>query len=296
MPSLPARKTIDLLYSVLLCLGLFGMAFALTACRGVEHYRLRGKVVATDPSKSEVTIDHKAIPNFMPAMTMPYRVKDARTLQELQPGDSVAAQLVVPADGSGAWLEDIVITDERGRQPAAQQPEAIFLQPGEKVPDVPMVNQDGKPIVLSDFRGKAVLIAFIYTRCPLPDYCPRISGQLASLQRQLARTPQDYRKTHLISVTLDPAYDTPPVLRKYGLGYMDDASGFQHWDFAAATPGNLMKLAQAFGLDYLAQDRQIVHSLVTVLITPSGLLASRWDGNQWKVADVLKAIKSAAHT
>ena len=212
----------------------FGLSLALAlilllaalACSHRKTYPLQGEVRGKDLATNEVTVNHGDIPGFMPAMTMPYKVKNTAMLQELQPGDRIAAEVVVSQDGNDYWLENIRITDESGRG-KVQPAELHMLMPGEKVPDVPLVNQDGQTIHLKDFSGKAVLVTFIYTRCPVPTFCPRLSSQFARIHNELKTTPNDYSKTHLLTISFDPKYDTPAVLRKYGLAYLEgDASGF----------------------------------------------------------------------
>ena len=175
-----------------------------------KHYKLTGQVLAKNESAGQASIDNDNIPGFMPAMTMNYPVKDPQGLQQVQPGDRIAADIVVQNGGSVYWLEHVTITDRsaRGSVSAATKPHQLL--PGEKVPDVPLVNQDGETLHFADLKGKAVLLTFIYTRCPLPTFCPLISSEFAAIHNDLAQTPAIYRKTHLLSVSLDPNYDTRP--------------------------------------------------------------------------------------
>ncbi len=188
--------------------------------------------------------------------------------------------------------QHLVITDESGRSSAPAGTAPHELAAGDPVPDVPLINQDGKTLHLRQFKGQAVLLTFIYTRCPLPTFCPLISSEFAAIHKELKMNPEDMKRTHLISVSLDPAYDTAPVLRKYGLAYLqDDATGFKHWDFVSTTPKDLEKLAAAFGLQYFAQDNQIAHSMETVLLATNGTVAKSWPGNEWKTSEVLASVK-----
>ena len=259
----------------------------------MRHYELRGKVLAKNPALSQLTVDHEDIPGFMPAMTMDYQVKDAQGLRDVQPGDRITADVVVE-NNTRYWLEDLHITDKSARgSVTATTPGQMHA--GEDVPDVPFINQDGKTLHLADFKGKAVLLTFIYTRCPFPTMCPLISSKFAEVHAELAKNPAVYGKTHLISVSLDPNYDKPPVLRKYGLAYMKDgAAGFANWDFVATTPSDLSRLATAFNLVYFVQDNQISHSMNTILFARDGSVKQNWQGNDWTVSDVLAAIESAA--
>jgi len=270
------------------------LLLAALACSHRKTYPLQGEVRGKDLATNEVTVNHGDIPGFMPAMTMPYKVKNTAMLQELQPGDRIAAEVVVSQDGNDYWLENIRITDESGRG-KVQPAELHMLMPGEKVPDVPLVNQDGQTIHLKDFSGKAVLVTFIYTRCPVPTFCPRLSSQFARIHNELKTTPNDYSKTHLLTISFDPKYDTPAVLRKYGLAYLEgDASGFSQWDFASTKEADMRRLAQAFGLDYQEQDNQISHTMNIALIAPDGRLVKSWS-TEWTADELLKALRQAAH-
>src|SRR5581483_9184275 len=210
-----------------------------TACTHTKKYPLRGLVLEKNVSTSEITVKHEDIPGFMLAMTMPYKVKDAAVIAELQPGDVIAADVVTANNGNDYWLEDVRITDESARK--ITKPVAVHrLDVGAQVPGIPLTNQDGTSFRLGDFKGKALLVTFIYTRCPMPTFCPRLSGQFAKIHGDLSKTPDDLAKTHLVTISFDPKYDTPPVLRKYGLAYLDDNSaGFSHWDFASTNPSDL---------------------------------------------------------
>jgi protein SCO1/2 len=261
-----------------------------------KHYALRGLIVAKSDNTNLLSVDNDDIPGFMPAMTMPYPVKDPQGFAAVEPGDQITADVVVKSSDD-YWLERVTITDKSARGSAPAATTTHELLPGEPVPDVPLINQDGKTLHLSQFKGKAVLLTFIYTRCPLPTFCPLISSEFAAIQKEMAETPEDYKKTHLVSISLDPDYDTPPVLRKYGLAYLlDDASGFAHWDFVATTPADLQKLASAFGLQYVEQNNQISHSMDTILLSSDGKVAETWPGNEWKTSEVAAALKKAAET
>jgi protein SCO1/2 len=275
--------TVALLLSLM---GLFG------GCQiAGRRYRLRGTVLAKDVDAQTLTVDHEAIPGFMAAMAMPYPVRDPSGLNAVEPGDKIAADVVVMSNRS-YWLEHVVITDKSGRGSIPGATQANTLHAGDHVPDVALVNQDGKTLHISQFKGKAVLITFIYTRCPFPDYCPLMSSEFATIHRELAKNPAEYSRTHLLSVSLDPSYDKPPVLRKYGLGYLkDDAKGFAQWDFVSTTPGDLKKLAKAFGLAYFAKDNVISHNLDTILLGPNGTVVETWPGNDWKPPEILEAMR-----
>jgi protein SCO1/2 len=261
----------------------------------VDRFHLQGLVLATSAATDEITVRHGDIPGFMPAMTMAYKLKDPTELQKLKPGDEISADVLVHSDSDDYLLDSVVITSEarRGLLPAMLPPHQLMV--GEIVPDVPLMNQDGKTIHLSDYRGKALLITFIYTRCPLPTACPLITSHFAKVNNALASDPKAYAASHLISVSFDPAYEKPPVLRQYGLAYLgDNAAGFSHWEFTDTTAGDLKKLAEAFGLQYSEENNQITHTMATTLIGPDSKVAETWAGSDWNPDDVAGAVKSLA--
>ena len=272
---------------------LCALVFAIGCRASLQHYELRGKVLAKNGAISQLTVDHEDIPGFMPAMTMEYAVKDPQGMREVEPGDRITADVVVE-NKTEYWLEHLHVTDQSGRgSVTATKPGELHA--GEDVPDVPLVNQDGKTLHLADFKGKAVLLTFIYTRCPFPTMCPLISSKFAEVHEELARNPSVYAGTHLVSVSLDPNYDKPPVLRKYGLAYMKEgAAGFANWDFVSTSPADLSRLATAFNLVYFVQDNQISHSMTTILFARDGTVKQTWPGNEWKVADAVAAVEDAA--
>ena len=159
-----------------------------------------------------------------------------------------------------------------------------------------MRNQDGRPIHLGQFRGRALLVTFIYTRCPSPEFCPRVTRNFASLEKQLAAIPALYAKTHLLSVTFDPEHDTPDRLRAYGVTYIgsDAKSTFAHWDFAAPEPNVLTEMAKFFDLGMTGNaDSTITHTLSTTLISPDGKVARFDPGNDWTPEQVLADVKQS---
>jgi len=261
----------------------------------VDRYHLHGLVLATSAATGEITVQHGNIPGFMPAMTMAYKLKDPTEIQKLKPGDEISADILVHSDSDDYLLDSVTITSEarRGLLPAMLPPHQLMV--GETVPDLPLMNQDGRMIRLKDYRGKALLITFIYTRCPMPTACPLITSHFAKVNNVLARDPKAFNASHLISISLDPAYDKPPVLRRYGLAYLDDNAGaFSHWEFADTTPGDLKKLAEAFGLQYSEENNQITHTMATTLINPDSKVAQTWAGSDWKPEDVANAVKALA--
>jgi protein SCO1/2 len=263
-----------------------------SACRrhsgNEKRYELKGKVVAVEKDKQLVTIAHEDIKDYMPGMTMPFTLREEWAYEVLVPGDQVTAALVV--DGSRVWLEDVVITKESTDTLYPKSADDIAeAKPGDEVPDYGLVNQDGKAIRIHDYRGKALLLTFIYTRCPIPEYCTLMSNNFAEIDRELQKKPDLNEKTHLLSISIDPDYDTPQVLRSYGAAhtgrYSDET--FAHWEFASGTKDEVKGVAQYFGLRYFEGSDQIIHGLRTVIVAPDGKVYKVYRGNDWKPAEVL---------
>lgn len=239
-----------------------------------------------------MTISHEEIKGYMPAMTMEYPLRDEDALKVVDAGDEIQATLVVADDGT-YWLEDPVITKGLpGANNSSQTAGGAEPQTGAEVPDVKLVNQDGKQISTRQFRGRALLVTFVYTRCPSPDQCPLMSANFAQVNAALQSDPELKKKAHLLSVTLDPEYDKPEVLRSYGAAY---AGGkFDDWDFATGDPADVRRFAEFFGLTYMRDNGQLIHSLRTAVVTPGGKLYKIYRGNEWKPEDVLQDLKDAA--
>jgi protein SCO1/2 len=277
---------------------------------GGQRYELKGKVVGVDRAKGEVSVEHEEIKGYMAAMTMDFPLRDADALKVVEVGDRIQATLVVADEGY--WLESPSITKaprptQQGAAPglapggsAGQaRPEVEDItapagpsepKPGAESPDVKLVNQDGRPLGTRSMRGRALVVTFIYTRCPLPDYCPLMSANFAQLNAALLGDPELTKRAHLLSVTLDPEFDRPEVLKSYGATY---AGGrFDNWDFATGDAAEVRRLAEFFGLTYKAEDGQVIHSLRTGLLTPDGKLFKLYRGNEWKPDEILNDLKS----
>lgn len=265
-----------------------------SASPSFKIYKLRGKVISANPTTGEVTLAHDAIPGFMDAMTMPYKLKDPSILSELHPGDVLTADLFVSQGADADVFIDHIVIIAQGKPDYVP---AIFYhvpEPGDAVPDFKLRNQDGSEIHLGQFRGQTLLLTFIYTRCPLPNFCPLVTHNFAVINSQLAADPALYAKTHLLCVTFDPEHDTPARLRAYGAEYIgsDAKSAFAHWDFAAPSKPELLEMAKYFDVGYSpGPDDTITHTLSTTLIGPHGKVAQYYPGNDWTPQQVLSDVK-----
>jgi protein SCO1/2 len=267
------------------------------ATSNYKIYKLRGKVVSANPSSGEVTIAHEAIPGFMDAMTMPYKLKDPSIIGELHPGDVMTADLLVSQETDADVLLDHIVIVAQGKPD--YKPASVYHvpSPGDAVPDFKMRNQDGRAIHLGQFRGKALLITFIYTRCPLPNFCPLVTRNFAVIERQLAADPALLRKTQLLCVSFDPEHDSPARLRAYGAQYIgsDKPDAFAHWSFAVPNPKDLDAVAKYFDVGITTgSDGSITHTLSTTLVGRDGKVVQFYPGNEWTPDKVLAEVRQAA--
>ena len=237
----------------------------------------------------------------MEPMVMTYKMRPASVLTQLSPGDSIAAEIVVvdhdPRDenaDSDYWLENVKVTKHAPQQPATG-PKAFHMpSPGEEAPDFAFINQDGKHISLHQFRGKVLMVTFIYTRCPFPDFCPRMSSNFAEIYKKLS-SDETLADTQLLSVSFDPERDTPKVLRDYGfsVAHTHDAALFRRWQFAAPKAADLPKIADFFALTVKPEGGMITHNLSTAVIGPDGKVLNWYHGGDWQVSDLIKDAANA---
>lgn len=274
-------------------------AFVAASCRRTpeQRFEIRGKVISVDAGQKQVTLAHEKIEGFMDAMTMPFSVGDDWAIPVLAPGQTVEATLVVKGDRS--WIEGLKIsktTEGSGARSSTGSAPTI----GARVPDFTLVNQDAAPIRLSRFRGRPLLLTFIYTRCPLPDYCPRTSANFARIHRELQAGPRSDRVPRLLTISFDTEHDTPAVLREYAGRYMKPPR-FEEWQFATGSADEIKKIAGYFGLVYVSgvsgvsgvsESGQFNHSLVTALIAPDGKLERVYSGNRWTPDQLLSDLGS----
>ncbi len=259
-----------------------------------KTYQLRGKIVGTNPATGEVNVDAAAIPGYMDAMTMPYKLKNPGIIGELHPGDVITADVLVSQGADGTVLLDHIDVVAQGKPDYTPNVQYHVPEPGDLVPDFSLRNQDGRPIHFEQFRGKALLITFIYTRCPFPNFCPLVTHNFAVIDKSLQADPALYSKIHLLSISFDPEHDTPARLKAYGAQYLgsDSKSAFSHWDFATASKPELEKMALYFDVGITqGADDTITHTLSTTLIGPHGKVAQYYPGNDWTPEQVLGDMK-----
>lgn len=260
-----------------------------------QRYPIKGKVVEVDAANRRLTIAHEDIPGFMPAMTMPFVVleKDAALLQAVGPGDEVTATLVAP--DSRYWLEDLVVVKKGTPDPnATPGPRAHEPHPGDAMPDVALVDQDGRPLRLADYRGKAVALTFVFTRCPLPDFCPLMMTKFAAAQAMLSKEPGLAARTRLLTISFDTAHDTPDVLRAFGKPFQKTTPPFTQWSLATGKDEAIRALGGALELDYVEESRSFTHNLRTAVLDGEGKLRRLFRGNDWTPEELVAELKAAA--
>ena len=271
--------------ALLLCVGF------LASCQSApeKHYPIQAEVISTDSAHKLITVKHGDIPGLMPAMTMTYQVAEPRQIETLQPGDKITADLVVSE--SKGRLEKIELVSKGNGKTVPGTTQRI-PEKGEDVPDFALVNQDGKVLHFHDYRGKTLLVTFIYTRCPLPDFCPRMNENFRAIQMLLETAPDATNRATFLSISFDPQHDTPAVLKQYASLYKKSTPGEKpfDWQFAAPLEKDLPAVAQFFGLVYQPEQAQIIHSLSTTLIGRDGKVERWYSDNDWKPADVAQAI------
>lgn len=258
-------------------------------------YQLSGQILAVRPDTQEVLIRHGDIAGFMPGMTMPFKVREARLLEGRTPGDLVTATLEVTPDA--AWLSTLTAT---GRAPLPDDAPRAFpaatgvsvVGPGDRVPDARLRASDGTTVSLSASDGRATVVTFIYTRCPLPDFCPLMDRRFAEIRRRLPGEGGLAGRVRLVSVSFDPEYDTPARLAEHARALGADPAV---WQFVTlAEPSEVDHFAAAFGVNVIREaDGTITHNLRTVVIDPAGLVVATHDGNQWAADEVLEDLRRA---
>jgi protein SCO1/2 len=270
----------------------FLLVFVAACGRGPEpkQYELRGQVLGLKPESQEVLIKHEDITGFMPGMTMPFKVADEQLLAGIQPGDLVTATLVVAE--TDARLSAITKTGHTPLEapPASASSGFELLKDGETVPDQLLIDQDGKPRPMSAMRGHRLALTFTYTRCPMPNFCPLMDRNFQALQREIKKTPS-LADVRLVTVSFDPEFDTPPVLKAHAARVEADPL---IWSFVTGDRDEVERFAARFGVSLERAEGNpidITHNLRTAIIDTEGRVVNVHTGNDWTPADVLADLK-----
>jgi protein SCO1 len=276
--------------------------FASICLAGPQRYPMTGLVLEIDDPHQTVTVSHQQIPGYMEAMSMPFHVRPAKALAQLHPGEGIACTLVV--DKNSSWLEDIRVVefDSAERDPAlasrlkllgsvVDKNAAPALKPGETVPDFTLIDQTNTPVELSQFAGKVVAINFVYTRCPLPDYCFRLSNNFGRLRKRFEKSTD----LILLTVTFDPANDRPEVLERYSQIWKADPA---MWHFLTGPVADVQRLCGMFGVGVWQDEGLYTHSLQTAVVDRRGKLVANIEGNRYtpqQLGDLVQTILKRPH-
>lgn len=262
-----------------------------------RQYPLHGQVLSLDPAHELVTIKHDDIKGFMPAMTMPYNVKDLNVLEGVAPGDVVDATLVVFSNGAHLTAIRKVGTAPLEPPPAeAPTPKASsgfeLLKPGDPVPDTSFLDQNGRRRRFADFKGSTVVMTFIYTKCPLPTFCPLMDRHFVTIQKTL-KADSALAKVHLVTVSFDPLTDTPAVLKAHAKTLDADLS---RWTFLTGDRDEIDRFGARFGVSVSRAPndaRDITHNLRTAIIDADGKLEKVYTGNEWTPSQILEELRKS---
>lgn len=251
-------------------------------------YQARGLVLKVDPAGSEVTVSHDAIPGYMEAMVMPLSVRDPRDLAGLEAGDVISFRL--RPDARGTTIDRLAHLSAAGADAGLTMTPAVsaLVKIGEIVPDFTLTDQYGLPVSLLDLRGRVVVLTFIYSRCPLPDYCPRMVTNLVQVHRRYQDRMD--RDLTLLTVTFDPKYDSPEVLKTFAARYGANVPG---WHFLTGSPEATAAVCASFGIEYWLDEGLITHSLQTAIIDREGRLRARVEGRGFsgrQVSDLVATV------
>jgi protein SCO1/2 len=277
-----------------------------------KKYPLKGVITAVDPAGAGITVAHEPVEGVLGAATTSFTVRDdPKVVALLRPGDRIEARLVV--DGNERFLEEILtkgfvpspasgtpasvpasspgstgasmLARPPGERPDLPEPNK-GVAPGDAVPDFALVDQTGKTVRLSQFRGTPVAVTFAYTRCPVATACPMTMTKFAKIDAALAK--KNYGE--LLSITVDPANDTPAVLRDFASRIGADP---KRWKFLTGDPKAVARAAESFGVLYYPDHGQIVHGQAVAVVDPQGRLAAIYFGEMWDAETVLRDLEKA---
>lgn len=299
-----AHRYCQRLRPVLLTPFLFGVAFSScsrapepapppNAVSNEKVFEVRGVVRSIDSDGTGAMIEHEDIPGFMPSMTMPFTVKDPEELKRFSAGDGVVFRFFV--GDSDAWIGNLRPIDAATlklpeSEAKVEAPNVPRLKEGDPLPEFALVDEADRPLTRESLLGKTTVVTFIFTRCPIPNFCPLMSSNFLELQKKLEADPSLAGQVGLLSISFDPE-DTPERLAKYGTNIGADPA---LWHHASGTKEETRKLTHAFSVYVRAEDGgSFSHGLCTALVTPDGTVAKLWRGNDWSVDEVWQAVEAS---
>ena len=284
--------------SLLVC----GLILALAGCgkhsnnadASAQNYGVRGIVRGFSPDRQTIEIQHENIPDFMPSMTMPFLSRSVKATADLHVGDAIAFQMTVTR--TDFWIdkiqkirrEDVTLPESHAASPPPAEAAAARLHEGDDMPVFSLKDQTGKATSLESFRGRPLLLTFIFTRCAVPTFCPRMSNNFNEVERAIKSGAGSLNETRLLSITLDPGFDTPEVLKGYANHLQFDPAV---WTFATGENKEIDALTEAFSIYRKTEGGTLSHGLATALVGRNGQIIKIWRGNNWTPAEVIAEIK-----
>jgi len=275
-------------------LALLGCGRSTNSDEGADHYDTRGVVRGFSPDRSTIEIQHENIPGFMPSMTMPFVARDPKQIADLKTGDAISFRMAVTK--KDFWIENVkrIRREEVGVAESKQTSSVSTkrdarLKEGDEIPSFSLTNQNGERISLDTFHGHPFVLTFVFTRCPVPNFCPRMSNNFEELQAAIKAGSGTLATIRLLSMTLDPDYDTPKILSDYAAFHRADS---KIWTFATGDQKEIDSLTRAFSVYRQNEGGTISHGLATALINRDGRVERLWRGNAWTPAEVTQAIQA----
>jgi protein SCO1/2 len=269
------------------------------ASTNLQTFQVNGVVTKLLSDGKSIEIRHEEVPNFMPAMTMPFEVKNPKELAGLKVNDSVSFRLSVT--DSDSWIDQIKKTEAKSLTELPSTNGFRFvhdvepLQVGDPLPEYHFTNQLGQTVSTSQFKGQAIALTFIFTRCPLPNFCPRMSSNFEHVQAKLAGSaaiPSSITNWHLLTISFDPEFDTPAVLKSYAERYHADSA---HWMFLTGSLADIRAISDQFGQSFWKDETGAInHNLRTVVVNSSGRIQKIFTGNNWTSDELASSLSEAA--
>jgi protein SCO1/2 len=267
---------------------------AASANTSTQIFEVKGVVQKLDEDGKTISIKHEKIPGYMEAMTMPFEVRNTNELAGIKPGDELLFKMLVTTNDG--WIENLRKTGTTNAVAPVQHQSVRLVREvnpvveGDPLPNYAFTNELGKRIEFADYKGSAIGFTFIFTRCPFPNFCPRMSSNFLEVSKRLAAQP-GLTNWHLFSISFDPEFDTPERLKAYASRYDRDLS---RWNFLTGAMIDIDAITEQFGLGFAWRQGTIDHNLRTVIVDANGKVRKIYIGNEWKVEEFVAEMTAAA--
>jgi len=260
-----------------------------------QFFQVKGVIKELGPDGKTVVVRHEEIPDYMRAMTMPFAAREPAELAALRAGDTVSFRLTVTDKDS--WIDQIrkrapaPVPDSPSRPPVRIVRDVEPLQIGDPLPEYHFTNELGHPVSTAQFKGQALAITFIFTRCPLPNFCPLMSNNFGDAQKRLLAMPSAPTNWHLLTISFDPEFDTPVILKAYAQRFGADP---QHWNFLTGELIDVTAISEQFGQMFWREEGALSHNLRTAVVDAAGRVQKIFEGNKWTSAELVAELVKAA--